>query len=184
LESSINLKNLEKAKVHLKYRERPNFNKMNENEKAVYLYYRKEYYGLREDLEGQMGKFRLILRGNFEIVSFEEDFFIRNKENKREKEYIWGGKIPPGGKRTITKLSKNEAIWNISYITHIKCKSGNLRNTTLRIPTAFLDGNNDIIKIEYSSPQTKNIIIDEEKREYEIKYENTQSTEGNFKLDK
>jgi len=182
LESSINLKNLEKAKVHLKYRERPNFNKMNENEKAVYLYYRKSYYGLSKDLEGQMGKFRLILKGNFEIVSFEEDFFIRNKENKKEKEYIWGGKIPPGGKRTLTELSKKEAIWNVSYIAHINSKSGNLRNTTLRVPTAFLDGNNDIIKMEYSSPQTKNIMIDEEKREFEIKYENTQSTEGNFKL--
>ena len=182
LEYSINLKNLEKAKVHLKYRERPNFNNMNENEKAVYLYFRKSYYGLSKNLEGQLGKCRLILKGSFEIVSFEEDFFIRNKENKNEKEYIWGGKIPPDGKRTLTTLSKKEAIWNVSYITHINSKYGNLRNTTLTVPIAFLDGNNDFIKMDYSSPQTNNILIDEENRKFEIKYENTQYTEGNFKI--
>jgi hypothetical protein len=182
LEFSIILKNLEKAKVHLKYRERPNLNNMNEDEKAVYLYFRKSYYGLNEILEGQMGKCRLILMGNFEIVSFEEDFFIRNKENKREKEYIWGGKIPPGGKRTLTTLSKKEAIWNFSYTAHIKSRNGKLRNTTLSAPTAFLDGNNDVIKMDYSSPQTNNILVDEENRKFEIKYENTQYTEGNFKI--
>ena len=182
LEYKINLKNLEKAKVHLKYRERPNFNNMNENEKAVYLYFRKAYYGLSKILEGQMGKCRLILKGNFEIVSFEEDFFIRNKENKKEKEYLWGGKIPPGGKRTLVTLSKKEAIWNVSYIAHIKSTSGNLRKTTLNVPIGFLYGNNYIINIEYSSPQSKNILVDEENRKYEIKYENTQYTEGIFKV--
>ena len=181
-EYKINLKNLEKAKIHLKYRERPNFNNMNKDEQGVYLYFRKSYYGLSSNLEGQMGKCRLILKGNFEIVSFEEDFFIRNKENKREKEYIWGGKIPPGGKQTLTTLSKKEAIWNVSYLAHIKSRSGNLRNTTLTAPIGFLDGNNDIIKMEYSSPQTNNIIVDEEKRKYEIKYENTQYSEGIFKV--
>jgi hypothetical protein len=182
LEYKINLKNLEKAKIHLKYRERPNFNNMNKDEQGVYLYFRKSYYGLNSNLEGQMGKCRLILKGNFEIVSFEEDFFIRNKENKREKEYIWGGKIPPGGKQTLTTLSKKEAIWNVSYLAHIKSRSGNLRNTTLTVPIEFLDGNNDIIKMEYNSPQTNNIIVDEEKRKYEIKYENTQYSEGIFKV--
>ena len=91
---SIKLKNLEKAKIHLKYKERPNYNNMNEDQKGVYLYFRQYKYGLSNKLEGLIGKFKLILKGNFEIVSFEEDFFIRNKENKREKEYIWGGKIP------------------------------------------------------------------------------------------
>ena len=181
-EYKIKLKNLEKAKIHLKYRERPNFNNMNKDEQGVYLYFRKSYYGLSSNLEGQMGKCRLILKGNFEIVSFEEDFFIRNKENKKEKEYIWGGKIPPGGKRTLTTLSKKEAIWNFSYTAHINSRSGNLRKTTLIVPTAFLDGNNDFIKMDYSSPQTNNILVDEENRKFEIKYENTQYTEGNFKF--
>jgi transglutaminase-like putative cysteine protease len=57
-----------------------------------------------------------------------------------------------------------------------------LRNTTLSAPTAFLDGNNDVIKMDYSSPQTNNILVDEENRKFEIKYENTQYTEGNFKI--
>ena len=137
LNFSIKLKNLEKAKIHLKYKERPNYNNMNANQKAVYLYFRVYMYGLSEKLEGQMGKIRLILKGNFEIVSFEEDFFIRNIENKREKEYIWGGKIPPGGKRTLTKLSKKEAIWNVSFVSHFISRSGNIRNATLTVPTGF-----------------------------------------------
>ena len=181
-EYSINLKNLEKAKIHVKYRERPNFNKMNENEKAVYLYYRKLDYGLSKKLEGQMGKFRLILKGNFEIVSFEDDFFIRNIKNKREKEYIWGGKVPPGGKKTSTQLSKKEANWNVSYCVDIISSSGNIRKATLKVPTGFLGGNNNIIKIGKESPQTNDIQIIQEKRIYEIKYENTQYKEGNFKI--
>jgi len=182
LNFSIKLKNLEKAKIHLKYKERPNYNNMNANQKAVYLYFRAYMYGLSEKLEGKMGKIRLILKGNFEIVSFEEDFFIRNIENKREKEYIWGGKIPPGGKRTLTKLSKKEAIWNVSFVSHFISRSGNIRNAILTVPTGFLDGNNDIIKIEYISPQTNDIVMHKDNRKFEIKYENTHYTEGNFKI--
>ena len=77
-----------------------------------------------------MGKIRIILKGNFEIVSFKDDFLIRNENNKKEKEYIWGGKIPPGGKRTLVKLSKNEATWSFYCNTHITSRR-NLRDTTL-----------------------------------------------------
>ena len=182
LEFSINLKNLEKAKIHLKYKKRPNFDNMDENEKSVYLYYRRTFYGLRKNLEGQMGKFRIILKENFEIISFKEDFFIRNKENKKEKEYIWGGKIPSGGKRTLTTLSKKEAIWSICYNVFIKSLKGNLRYNTLQVPLAFVGGNNDIVKIDYISPQTNDIVVDQENRKFVIKYENTEYKEGNFKL--
>ena len=113
LEFNLTLKNLQSAKIHLKYKERPKFSSMPKNEKERYNFYRQEFYGLSESLSGQMGKCRLILKGSFEIVSFKEDFFIRNEQNKKEIEYIWGGKIPNGGKRTLVKLSKNEAIWKV-----------------------------------------------------------------------
>ena len=96
--------------------------------------------------------------------------------------YIWGGKIPSGGKRTLTALSKKEAIWNICYNVFIKSLRGNLRYNTLQVPLAFVGGNNDIVKIDYISPQTNDIVIDQENRKFVIKYENTEYKEGNFKL--
>ena len=181
MDYNINLKNLQTAKIHLKYKEKKMIDKMKANEKAVYSFFRQEYYGLSDNLSGQMGKIRIILKGKFEIVSFKDDFFIRNENNKKEKEYIWGGKIPSGGKRTLVRLSKNEATWSFYCNTHITSRR-NLRGTTLKIPIGLVGGNNDIIKMNYSSPQTNNIIIDEEKRMYEIKYINTGYSEGNFIL--
>ena len=182
LEYNINLKNLQTAKIYLKYKEKPKINYMPENERAVYSFFRQAHYGLSNNLRGQMAKFRLILKGNFDIVSFKEDFLIKNENNKKEKEYVWGGKVPPDGKRTLTKLSKKEATWSIYSNTHITSRSGNFRSTTLYVPMGFVGGNNDIIKMDYSSPQTNNIVVDEENRMYEIKYKNTRYSEGNFIL--
>ena len=130
----------------------------------------------------QMGKYRIILKGSFEIVSFKEDYFIRNLKNKGEREYIWGGKVPFGGKRTLTTLSKNEAYWNIYCNIPIISRKGNLRNTTLKVPIGFVGGNNEIIKMNFSSPQTKNIKVDENNRVFEIKYKNTGYQKGEFIL--
>ena len=182
LDYNITLKNLQTAQIHLKYKERPKFNTMPQNEKERYKFFRQEYYGLSESLSGQMGKFRLILKGNFEIVSFKDDFLIRNEDNKKEKEYIWGGKVPPGGKRTLVKLSKYEAIWTVNCKTQIFSRRGNLRNTVLKVPMGFVGGNNDIIQMDYSSPQTRDIEVDEEQRIYEIRYKNTRYTQGDFIL--
>ena len=182
LDFDIKLKNLETAKIHLKYKEKPNMNKMTKSEKLEYSFFRQEYYGLSPSLSGQMAKFRLILKGSFEIVSFKDNFFIQNEQNKREKEYIWGGKVPSDGKRTLVKLSKNEANWKFDCNTQIISSRGELRNTTLKVPLGFVGGNNDIIKMDYSSPQTKNIVVDEENRIYEIKYKNSGYPTGDFKL--
>ena len=182
LDYNIILKNLQSAKIHFKYKERPKYHTMPSNEKARYKFFRQEYYGLSESLQGQMGKYRIVLKGSFEIVSFKDDFFIPNEQNKKEKEYIWGGKIPFGGKRTLVKLSKNVAFWSVNCNTQIISRRGNLRNTVLSVPMGFVGGNNDIIKLDYSSPQTKNIEVDEEKRIYEIKYKNTRYSQGSFVL--
>ena len=130
-----------------------------------------------------MGKFSLILKGSFDVISFKDDFLIRNHENKTEKEYVWGGKIPKGGKRTIVYLSKREAKWSFNLKTEITSKNGLcLKNTTLHVPLGFVGGNNEIININYSSPQTDSITVDEENREYEIKYKNTKYQKGEFIL--
>jgi len=176
----INLKNLQTAKVHLKYKEIKDSESLDPEERENQKLFRQEFYGLNENLAGQMGKYRLILKGTFDIVSFEEEIFMRNESNKREKEYIWGGKIPVGGKITLVKLSKNEAIWSIKCSTQVASRRGNLQNTTLSVPMGFVGGNNDIIKLDYSSPQTKDIQVDEERRVYEINYRNTNYSEGDF----
>ena len=176
----INLRNLQTAKVHLKYKEIKDSELLDPEERENQKLFRQEFYGLNENLAGQMGKYRLILKGTFDIVSFEEEIFMRNESNKREKEYIWGGKIPVGGKITLVKLSKNEATWSIKCSTQVASRRGNLQNTILRVPMGFVGGNNDIIKLDYSSPQTKDIQIDEERRVYEINYKNTNYSEGDF----
>ena len=145
LECDINLYNLQSAKIHLKYRERPKFDSFSKNEIDFYNFYRRKEYGLDESLKGQMGKYRIILKGSFEIVSFEDDFFIRNEKNQKEKEYIWGGKVPIDGKRTLVSLSKREAIFEINLNYQIKSKSGNIKDTILYVPIQYIGGNNDII---------------------------------------
>ena len=180
LEYKVTLYNLQTAKIHLRYKESPKFNSMPPNKKLNYKFFRREIYGLSESLVDQMGKFRLILKGSFEIVSFKEYFFIRNEKNKTEKEYIWGGKVPFGGKKTLITLSKNEASWRIYCNIQILNRRGNLRNTTLKVPIGFIGGNNEIIKMNYSSPQTKNIRVDEENRVLEIRYKNTEYQSGDF----
>ena len=149
LDINITLKNLQTAKIHLKYKERPKFSSMSSQERERYKFYRDGFYGLSENLSGQMGKFRLILKGSFEIVSFKDDFLIRNEKNKNEREYIWGGKVPPGGKRTSVKLSTTEALWSIECNTQIISRRGTLRNTVVKVPMGFVGGNNDIIKLDY-----------------------------------
>ena len=182
MDFDINLYNLQTAKIHLKYKERPKFDSNSKIDKDFYNFYRNEYYGLGESLKGQMGKFRIILKGSFEIVKFEDDFFIRNENNKKEKEYIWGGRVPAYGKMTLITLSKREATIDLYSKICITSRSGNIRNTTLFIPMDYIGGNNEIINMNFSSPQTKNIYVDENKRIYEIQYKNTGYREGSFIL--
>ena len=79
---NINLHNLESIKVHIKYKEQKNL-----SEKIYYS----EYYGLEENLSGIKAKYSLILKGNYDIVDFDEYFLIRNTNNQEEVEYMWVG---------------------------------------------------------------------------------------------
>ena len=52
LDYNVKLKNLQTAKINLKYKERPKFNTISPDEKEIYKFYRQEFYGLSENLSG------------------------------------------------------------------------------------------------------------------------------------
>ena len=179
LSFKVNLNNLESIKIHLKYKSIKDLSRLSQGKKEERKIYRYEYYGLYGDLAGQMAKFSLILKGSFDIVNFDDYFLVRNTNNKNEIEYMWGGCVPEGGKRACIMFSKKEATW--SFENTQRFYSGNyIRNTTLTMPIEFIGGNNEIINISPTSPQTTNIIIDEEKRQYIAEFINTRYTEAEF----
>ena len=175
----INLHNSQIAKIHVKYKEYTNNNFLSHQEIEHRKIYRTEYYGIHNSLQGQMAKFSLILKGNFEIVNFKNYFLIRNKKNLNEKEYFWGGVVPYDGKMTLITLSKNKAVWAFSVSLTIH-SNYNLNRTAVSVPIEFIGGNNEILNIKYSSPQTRDIILDQENRQYIIKYRNVHDNIGEF----
>ena len=179
IEFKINLYNLKTAKVHLRYKESKILSLLSAGEREERKIYRYEYYGLSRSLAGQIAKFSLILKGTFDIVNFKEYFLIKNTDNLNEIEYSWGGVVPPDGKRTCLMFSKNKA--NISFYATVNIYSNhNIKNTSLFIPILFVGGNNEILNIKVSSPQTNNIILDEEKRQYVIQYRNIRDNNGDL----
>ena len=92
---------------------------------------------------------------------------------------MWGGQVPYGGKRTLIMFSKKEGIWSFKYTSKFHSNQ-NIKNTIFKVPIEFIGGNNEILNIKTSSPQTSNIILDEENREYIIKYKNTKYNKGEF----
>jgi hypothetical protein len=182
IEFKINLHNLETAKVHIRYKESTVLSLLSAGEREERKIYRYEYYGLSKSLAGQVAKFSLILKGTFDIVNFKEFFFIKNTDNLNENEYSWGGVVPPEGKRTCIMLSKNKS--NISFHASINIYSDqNIKNTNLYIPIMFVGGNNEILDIKVSSPQTNTIILDEEKRQYIVQYRNTMDKNGDLLIE-
>ena len=123
IEFKINLKNLETAKIHLKYKDLKNKN----NSKKSNNLNPEGYYGITSKTNKKLvGKFILILKGSYDIMNFDDYFLIKNTENKNESEYIWGGIVPPDGKQTSIKFTKRKAKWNVDF--NIKCSQNNGRN--------------------------------------------------------
>ena len=178
----IDLHNSQIAKVHIIYKEYMNDNILSNQEREHRQIYRTEYYGIHKSLQGQMAKFSLILKGNFDIVNFKNYFLIRNKKNLNEKEYFWGGVVPYEGKMTLITLSKRKAVWEYSVTLTIR-SNYNLNRTALAVPIEFIGGNNEIINIKYSSPQTRDILLDQENRQYVIKYRNVHNNIGEFTIE-
>ena len=105
LEFKIHLQNNESNKIHVKYKESPSKRNMTEGEKKERKFVRNEHYGVSKNLAGQRAKFVLCIKCGFEVIAFEEEFFVKTND----KEYTWGGTVPKEGKRTLVKMSKNKA---------------------------------------------------------------------------
>ena len=172
VEFKINLYNMQSARIHIIYKEIKDLKKLSRGEIEERKIIRRDYYGLDKSLSGQMGKFCLILRGTFDIVNFSKYFLVRNEKNLNEIEYVWGGRVPYGGIKTLIMFSKSEALWSFKFCSRFHSNQ-NIKNTTFRVPIEFIGGNNEILNINTKSPQTTNIILDEEKRQYIIRYINT-----------
>ena len=178
---NLNLYNYQTATIYIRYKESKDLDKLTFEEIDERKIYRYEHFGLEKFLVGQMAKFSLILKGSFEIVNFNDYFFIKNTNNKNENEYFWGGRVPYEGKKTLIILSKNKANWSF-YISKKFHSSHNIKKTILYSPIEFVGGNNEIINISAISPQTSNIILDGEKRQYITTFNNINDNKGEFIL--
>ena len=179
IEFKINLKNLETAKIHIKYKELKNKNNSNSNNLNP-----RGYYGITPKTNDKLvGKFILILKGSFDIMNFDDYFLIKNLKNKNESEYIWGGIVPPDGKQTLIKFTKRKAKWNVDF--NIKGTQNNGRNVDYFqyfVNLKFFGLNNNIIDFKFSSPQTNNIYLDEEKRQFIAEYKNKNKFDFNLNM--
>ena len=71
----------------------------------------------------------------------------------------------------MIRMSKKEARVNF-FERHIIKSTDNtfIKDTETKIPLCYIDGNNQIIKINYESKQTRKIKIDKNKKVFEVKY--------------
>ena len=179
LEFKIFLKNNQSNRIHVKYKESPSKRNMTEGEKKERKFVRNDYYGLSKNLAGQRGKFVLCIKCGFEIVSFEEEFFVKTND----KEYTWGGTVPKDGKRTLVKMSKSKAKFNFLSSQKIQSITMNpIKKTLMTVPVSFVGGNNEILKIDANSNQTDNVTLNREKRVYEINFKDTNYREVEFSI--
>ena len=177
LKFDTHLNNLDVKKIHIIYKESPIFNKLSPGEIKQRKYYRNNFYGIESSIKGELAKYTLIIKADFEVVSFKNEFFIKTND----KEYTWGGKVPPEGRRTIVSFSKNKVKFDFEMLTRVQSLNNNpIENTKLKIPFSFKGGNNEIIKFDYSSKQTDNIKEDKEKREYVIDFIKIKEDYGEF----
>ena len=179
IEFKVDLYNFEIIKIHIKYKATKDLSRLSDGEIEERSIYRSEYYGIDKSMAGQMAKFSLILKGSFDIVNFDDYFLVRNTNNKNEVEYMWGGRVPYQGKRTCIMFSKKEANWSFHYSSKFHCDNF-INETKYYVPIEFIGGNNEIININPTSPQSTNIIIDEENRRYIAEYYNTNCKDGEF----
>lgn len=177
LSFKIHLKNLESNRVYIKYQVSPLLNKLTEGEIKEMNISRCKYYGLSKRLVGQNAKFVLKNQSNFEIINFENEFFIKTNEN----EYTWGGKVPEGGKSTIVRLSRKQARYNFLEKHYLETYNNlPITNTILRVPFCYKNGNNQTTKFTYMSKQTNLIKLDPNTRTYDVQFLNIPKNKGSF----
>ena len=179
LEFKICLKNNESNRIHVKYKKSPSKSKMTEGEKRERKFVRNEYYGISKNIAGQRAKFVLRIKCDFEIISFDEEFFVKTGN----KEYTWGGTVPPEGKKTLVKMSKSKGKYEFIYSQQIRSLTKDpIKSTKMTVPVSFVGGNNEIIKIDSSSDETDKITFNKEKGLYEIEFKDTNSLDCTFTI--
>ena len=179
LSFNINLKNLESNKIHVKYKESLLKNKLTKGEIEQLKMYKIYQYGIYKTLVGQNAKYVLNNKSNYEIINFENEFFIKTNEN----EYTWGGTVPEGGKRTLIILSKREARFQFyEKYSFWTIDNSPIKNTTMKMPFCYVGGNNIIIKKCFFSKQTKLVKEDNIFKQYKIKFRNTKSNIGECEM--
>ena len=179
LEFKICLKNNESNRIHVKYKKSPSKSKMTEGEKRERKFVRNEYYGISKNIAGQRAKFVLRIKCDFEIISFDEEFFVKTGN----KEYTWGGTVPPEGKKTLVKMSKSKGKYEFIYSQQIRSLTKDpIKSSKMTVPVSFVGGNNEIIKIDSSSDETDKITFNKEKGLYEIEFKDTNSLDCTFTI--
>ena len=97
---------------------------------------------------------------SFEIINFEDEFFIKNATSGNI-EYQWQGIIPENGKKTLIRLSKKEARINFHEKYTLKTIDDSFINkSSIKIIRAYWYGNNTIIKYGCRSDQYPDIKLD------------------------
>ena len=174
LEFNIHLGNFESNQIHVKYKEYPN---LTENEKKERKLYRSDWYGLSKNLRGQNAIFTLIIKCDYEVISFEKEQLAKIKEG----EYKWGGEVPYDGKKFILKMSRKSASFKFDITERIESVNGKpLKNTTLIVGSFFKGGNNIINNMVYYSNQTDKVKFNKDERKYEVNFINTNYSYGEF----
>ena len=165
----ISLGNEESINIFLKYKESPLFDELSTGQKKLINFYKYKFYGVKKYVQEQNAKFSLFNKSGFKIISFDNIFMQKTNEN----EYIWGGKVPLGGIRTLVIMSKPEGnfIFEIKYKLEDIYKNP-LKNEKLIIPNFFENGNNNIKTLIHKSEQTKLIEKNEITKKYEAKFIN------------
>ena len=180
IQFDIHLGNNKYNKIILKYKEFPNINKLSEGEIKERQFYRNEIYGLSKKLKGQKAKYNLIIKCDFEVISFEDEFLMKINE----KEYTWSGIVPQEGKKTAIKLSKLEAKYSFNIYKKIQAiNKQSISKMKFVFPLYFEGGNNRIIKISYSSNQMNQMHINKDKKEYEINFVNIKDKYVDFSIE-
>ena len=179
LKFNILLYNLEENKIHIKYKQSPLYDKLTEGEKKLRKIYKSDFYGISSNIKGQKAKFTLKNNSDYEIINFKDEIFIKTEQ----KEYTWAGEVPIEGKRTIVYMSKIQAEFNIEISYRIESSDNKpLKRTKLKIPIPFKGGNNELLDFMYKSEQTEEIILNKDKKEYEIDFKNISKNYGEFFL--
>ena len=179
LEFNIFLKNNQSNRIHVKYQESPSKRNMTEGERRERKFVKNDYYGVSKNLAGQRAKFVLSIKCGFEIIAFQEEFFVKTND----KEYTWGGTVPKEGKRTLIKMSKNKAKFNFMFSQRIRSMTNRaIKNTKMTVPVCFVGGNNEVLKIDTNSQPVSNINLNKEKGVYEVDFKDTNYGEVEFSI--